>query len=265
MGIITSMKAGSAKITFPIYDKYAPFYAANELYGNFARQMSVDILAYLRQKEFHPQRALDVACGCGTALAAFAKNGIEAVGVDASAAMLSEAIATTIGHEKPVPLYHQDMRRLDLVDEGPFDLITCMYDSVNYLLTERELGQMFARVDELLQPHGYFIFDIATIYGLAISFNAPLAVINGNRHTEYHEATFHFSNMLWIKTVTCVAPTNADWTTFSEEHVEKAFSLPAVEAQLEKSGLELAAVYGPRFAAPSLTDSRSILVCRPCQ
>ena len=42
------------------------------------------------------------------------------------------------------------------------DLVTCYFDSVNYLLNPKELKKCFRAVERALYPGGYFIFDSNT-------------------------------------------------------------------------------------------------------
>lgn len=45
---------------------------------------------------------------------------------------------------------------------GPFDLITCVYDSLNYLLTEAEVLEFFRAVRGRLFPEGMLLIDFNT-------------------------------------------------------------------------------------------------------
>jgi hypothetical protein len=54
----------------------------------------------------------------------------------------------------------QDMARFEA--SGPFDLVTCTYNSVNYLRSHRTLRRFFRRVAEALTDRGLFIFDATT-------------------------------------------------------------------------------------------------------
>jgi SAM-dependent methyltransferase len=68
-----------------------------------------------------PGRLLDVACGSGRHAREFAALGWEVVGVDYSADLLE------LAHDLEV--HRQDMRELE-VPGGPFDAVTCLFDSI---------------------------------------------------------------------------------------------------------------------------------------
>ena len=67
-----------------------------------------------------------------------------------------------------VKFLQQDMRSLSL--RGRFDLVTCWFDSLNYLLEIDDLARTFAGVSRVLDENGVFIFDVNTIRGLAVEW-----------------------------------------------------------------------------------------------
>src|SRR5436309_1151821 len=88
----------------------------------------------LRRYGWTGGRVLDVGCGTGRSLVPLLADGVEAVGCDLSAAMLRQA-RRRLGSR--VPLHQADMRMLP--DLGRFDLVLCLDDGINYLLTETDL------------------------------------------------------------------------------------------------------------------------------
>jgi predicted TPR repeat methyltransferase len=60
----------------------------------------------------------------------------------------------------------QYMRSLSL--RGRFDLVTCWFDSLNYLLEIDDLARTFAGVSRVLDENGVFILDVNTIRALAV-------------------------------------------------------------------------------------------------
>jgi hypothetical protein len=54
-----------------------------------------------------------------------------------------------------------DMRRLPAL--GEFDLVLCLDDAVNYLLSQDDLEATFASVATALAPRGVFAFDLNTL------------------------------------------------------------------------------------------------------
>ena len=56
----------------------------------------------------------------------------------------------------------QDMRKFELY--GTVRAVVSICDSMNYIMSEEELLQVFRLVNNYLDPEGIFIFDMNTIY-----------------------------------------------------------------------------------------------------
>jgi SAM-dependent methyltransferase len=80
----------------------------------------------------------------------------EVVGVDVSAPMLEVAAGKLPG----VRLVQGDMSRVALGER--FDVVLCVFDSINHLLTFEEWEAVFDRALEHLAEGGIFVFDINT-------------------------------------------------------------------------------------------------------
>ena len=108
----------------------------------------------LNQLTFHS--LLDVGCGSGAYLAQLQHHfpAVKAKGIDLSGVMVDRAKAKGI-----------DAEAIDLCDmQGKFDVITAVFDMMNYL-PDAALSGFFNCVKVHLHDGGYFIFDINTLYG----------------------------------------------------------------------------------------------------
>jgi len=111
-------------------------------------------LLFLRSVQ--PKTLLDVGCGSGEFLLQM-KNALaleEAKGIDLSPLMVKRTQSKGI-----------DAACIDLCDlEGRYDVITAVFDMVNYLdaqSLQRFLGCIVAHLNE----GGYFVFDVNTLFG----------------------------------------------------------------------------------------------------
>jgi len=104
--------------------------------------------------------ALDLACGTGTFAVSLArKTGWHVVGLDSSVEMVRHGRAK-VRRDDPVRLIVADMQRPPL--RGRFDIAVSLFDSVNFVLTDAQLCEMFHEVHRMLVPDGLFFFDIIT-------------------------------------------------------------------------------------------------------
>jgi ubiquinone/menaquinone biosynthesis C-methylase UbiE len=104
-------------------------------------------------------RILDIACGTGALAIELAKIGHQVHGIDISPQMIEKAQSKSLGLSN-VTFQVMDMRNLAL--EGKFDLCTCTFDSINYLLEIDDLKETFNRIAGILKQFGLFIFDSNT-------------------------------------------------------------------------------------------------------
>ena len=100
------------------------------------------------------RRLLDAACGSGKSFAPMLARGYEVTGVELSPAMLERAAARGGGAAR---LVEGDLRAFDLGET--FDLVWCLCDSVNYLLSPEDLAAAIERLAAHLAPGGVLLFD----------------------------------------------------------------------------------------------------------
>jgi len=99
-------------------------------------------------------RILDLCCGSGHVTKELARRGYRVTGIDSSAGL----IALARKHLPGVDLRVQDARRLKL--EGQYDAAISTFDSLNHILTMKELREVFVRVHGSLKREGLFVFDM---------------------------------------------------------------------------------------------------------
>jgi trans-aconitate methyltransferase len=106
---------------------------------------------------------LELGCGTGIVTIALADRLMEQhrslaqtriVGLDASSEMLQIARR----RDDRIEWVKGDMR--DPPITGRFDLVVCYYNTLQYLVTEQDVGQTFNAVRSMLTPRGLFAFDI---------------------------------------------------------------------------------------------------------
>jgi SAM-dependent methyltransferase len=196
---------------------------------------------------------LDAACGTGRFLESMRPHVSWLYGTDSSASMLAIAadrLSVRIvdsdelqrpdsGAAQNPGLYHIDLRRLKSCEK--LDLVTCLYDSINYLLTDDDFVLALRRMAECLNPQGMLVFDVCTKRNSIEHFLDMFDSGNtGNwkyeRHSWYdadsslHHNDFRVSN-------------NVTGHGYSENHLQRIYSVRKVESLINKAGLQLLARY----------------------
>ena len=110
---------------------------------------------------------LDLACGSGTFAISLANDGYKVKGLDLSREIIAVAKEKAITNHCEIDFSVKDMTNFSY--EEKFDVITCFFDSVNFL-TYDEVIKMMDCVYNNLKDGGYFIFDLFT-YSKMKAFN----------------------------------------------------------------------------------------------
>jgi len=181
-------------------------------------------------------RVLDLACGTGNTTLPWVERGYSTTGVDGSPHMLGVAEEKARSRGLHLPLYCQDMRELDL--KSSFDLITCLYDSMNYVLSPEDLGQVFRRVAAHLCPGGLFVFDMNSQNKLA-SISDKTIHIEGVGWDLIWEEGYRDELGCWEVELTGfieVGDSPGLFRKFHEVHHERGYSIATTVQLLEGSG-----------------------------
>lgn len=223
-----------------IYQEYASLY---DLSGQMA--FSQKILPYIRRLLKHHmaqgKRMVDVACGTGTVAIALAKDGWCVYGVDASREMLAMARAKAEERGASIKWSRQDMREFDLPQK--VHLATCLYDSMNYMLTEEDLRASFARVFDVLLPGGLFFFDMNTIKALCKAWNNETYFIDSDDTCMVLKSHYNGRQKRSSVEVTCFQRVGTLYRRIKEEHVEQGYPRERINALLTEAGFSVEGTY----------------------
>jgi SAM-dependent methyltransferase len=247
------------------YDAFAPFYddfTADHDYDGW----TADIEELARRHGLSGRRLLDVACGTGKSFLPYLERGYEVCGCDISAAMLEVAAAKAGGRAR---LEVCDMR--DLPRLGEFDIVSCVDDAVNYLLSPDELVAAFSGFVRNLAPGGVVLFDVNSVATYR-TFFATMSVVVGERRVvvwDGHGAASFGAGHLTSATVEALNRRD-DGTWFRERNVHHQRHHPqaTIERALRRGGLQPVAVRGMhldgRLTAgfDELVNSKAVYVAR---
>ena len=119
------------------------------------------IVRELKKEEIEDGIILDLGCGTGKMTRLLAAEGYDMIGIDLSDEMLMIAREEQTS-EDGILYLQQDMREFELY--GTVRAVVSVCDSMNYILEDEDLLQVFSLVNNYLDPGGIFLFDLNTIY-----------------------------------------------------------------------------------------------------
>lgn len=131
--------------------------------------------------DYHPtaKTVLELACGTGSVISHLSKKGFDVSGVDISRSMLKIA-----KNKNPrAKLFCRDM--VNFKTSRKFDVVLCVYDSINHLLFSREWEKTIKNAYSHLNRNGIFIFDVNTENKLKyLNGSKPSVIKFGNNRIE---------------------------------------------------------------------------------
>ncbi|MBD5512173.1 MAG: class I SAM-dependent methyltransferase [Lachnospiraceae bacterium] len=206
---------------------------------------------------------LDLGCGTGTLTELLAEKGYDMIGVDSSADMLELAMEKrdSMGHETLYLL--QDMRELELY--GTVGTVVSVCDSLNYILSEEELLQVFKLVENYLFPEGIFIFDFNTVYKYAEVIGDVTIAENREACSFIWENTYYPEEALNEYEVTVFVRDGQEdlYRKFSETHYQRGYTEEQMRRLLAAAGMRTELVLdADTLKAASGTSERIYIVAR---
>ena len=244
-----------------IYDALAPHYDRQGL-QRWGRDFAAFTLDTLLPHYGHPpRRALDLACGTGAVALALAGAGVPTVGLDRARAMLHLARAKARAAALPCAFVRADLRAFGFA--RPFDLLTCAYDSLKYLLTPRDLRAAFGQVRAALAPGGTFVCDLTT--ARAYTPAPPEGFDLGDVHYGWATA-WDPTQRRAITTLSVISRHGDRSETLVERHHQRPYERTEVESALQVAGLRPLAAFAvgpllrPTLDSPNAETTRIIYV-----
>lgn len=200
----------------------------------FAREMWPRALRCVRRRAPDAATWLDLCCGTGATLREAQKEGFAVAGVDISPHQIEQARRNAPGAD----LLAADVRKVKL--ERRFDVVSCFYDSLNYLLRKSDLLAAFRTARRHLAPGGIFIFDINTLEGMRQNWTHTVC-LRGEGFTAIWEYTYDEDENLGQGRFEGFIKAGEDgeelYRRYDETHYERGYEAGEVEELLVKAGL----------------------------
>ena len=248
----------------------------NESYTSFAQvyDMFMDNVDYpawskyliqlLKEYQVEDGLVLDLGCGTGNMTELLAKEGYDMIGVDNSEDMLEIASEKRAESGLNILYLLQDMREFELY--GTVKAVVSICDSINYILEEDDLREVFSLVNNYLDPEGVFIFDLNTPYKYRELIGDATIAENREDASFIWENTWYEREQVNEYDLTLfIRDEDGRYSKYEETHYQKAFEISEVLKAVKEAGMELVAVYDAFTREPvKETSDRVYFVVREC-
>jgi len=206
---------------------------------------------------------LELGCGTGNMTEILAQSGYDMIGVDNAEEMLEIAIEKRMKSGLDILYLQQDMREFELY--GTVKAIVSVCDSVNYILEEEELEEVFRLVNNYLDPGGVFIFDFNTVYKYreilgdqTIAENREECSFIWDNYYYEEERINEYELSLFIR-----EEDSELYRKYQETHFQKAYDLETMKRLITQSGLEYITAYDAfTKEAPTRVSERIYVIAR---
>lgn len=251
-----------------------------EAYTNFASvyDMFMDNIPYeewhrylqgmLKKYGIDSGLVLDLGCGTGTMTQLLAESGYDMIGVDNSEDMLEIAREKQIRSGLDILYLLQDMREFELY--GTVRAVYSICDSLNYITDPEELRQVFALVNNYLDPGGIFLFDFNTEYKYrellgdqTIAEARDTCSFIWDNYYYPEEKINEYELNLFIRDEALSEDGEEICRRYRETHYQRAYTLEEMIQAVEDSGLEFVCAYDAfTEQEPSAESERIYVIAR---
>ncbi|MBM3189184.1 MAG: class I SAM-dependent methyltransferase [Chloroflexi bacterium] len=240
----------------PIYDEYAAVYDRSGQLA-FSLRMIPYLQSLLSRHAVGGKTLLELACGTGTVAIAFAAEGWRVYAVDGSAQMLAQARAKAERDDLALFWSQQDMRRFVLPER--VYVATCLYDSLNYMLTDTDLRAVFRAVFRALQPGGLFLFDMNTACAFERVWNDQIYFTDSDDLSVILQCRYDARQQRTSVTVTCFERQGELYRKLVETHTEQAYPDEQIATLLTDVGFQVQARYACFTQVEPTADAMRIM------
>lgn len=220
---------------------YAEYY--DMLYKDKNYEIECDFLEQIfnRFSNKRPLTILDVGCGTGGHSILLAKRGYKVTGVDVSEAMVAIAREKARREGLDIPFHVSPMEAMELHQQ--FDVVICMFNAINYVVSDQALKRALINIRQHLVPGGLFLFDFRNGITSLRSYSPVRIkwVEDGQwKLLRISETRLDAMEQLFYTTYTClVFEGDRLVKQFREEHIVRFLFPREVRHYLEESEFEL--------------------------
>lgn len=214
------------------------------------------IIELLKKYEIPTGILLDLGCGTGSLTSLLAKKGYDMIGIDNSSEMLEIAMEK---NTESILYLLQDMREFELY--GTVAAVISVCDSMNYIMDYEDLVSVFRLVNNYLDPHGIFIFDLNTEYKYKYLLSDNIIAENREESSFIWENYYYEDEKVNEYDLTLfIQEEGANYRKFAETHYQKCYSLKEIQDALAAAGMEYIAAYDAFTNTPPASDSERIYI-----
>jgi SAM-dependent methyltransferase len=241
------------------YSLFAQYYDEYMSHVNYEDWLSL-MLGWYKQWTPQPLKtALELACGTANAAQILQFKGCIVDACDISPYML---------HMADAKVFKPKLWLASLTDPIPskgYDLIFCLFDSINYLTNKADIKTLLKNIYAALRPGGIFIFDISTFLNSIQNFNDTTAVTKVKDGCLIQVSRYEALSNRQMTHLTLFRKNHLQYDRLEERHVQKVYRAPELAELISASPLSLKAIHAPEMKGNLLAKVNTDIDNRYCR
>ncbi|MCI8418701.1 MAG: class I SAM-dependent methyltransferase [Lachnospiraceae bacterium] len=242
-------------------DAYTSFAAVYDLFMDNIpyEEWSRYVIELLGRQGIREGLVLELGCGTGSMTELLSAAGYDMIGVDSSQEMLELAVEKRAQSGRDILYLLQDMREFELY--GTVRAVVSICDSINYIIEEEDLLQVFRLVNTYLDPGGIFLFDLNTQYKYEVLLGECIIAENREDGSFIWENDYDPETQINTYDLTLfLREEEGLYRKYQETHFQRAYSLERIGELLKEAGMELLAIYEAFTEQEPLKESQRVYV-----
>ena len=252
------MSRNNRNSSFSDYDQFAWLF--NREWSFFACQVFFTISRIVEGLLPPGAKILDLCCGTGQLAKALSEKGYRVTGLDAAPEMLRFAR----DNAPEVEFIQEDARAFRL--PAAFDAVFSTYDSLNHVMSAKELQEVFLNVFNCLKVGGIFLFDLNTEKAYRKQWKGYLDVIERPDYFYVNRANYDARKRVGTTHCTLFRRRGKNWQRSEVKLYQKYYPVARVESWLQSAGFGQLCKYavGSEGGVHKFTekDARVFILCR---
>ncbi len=234
----------------PPYEKLSVIYDHLMQHVDY-RQWADYVLKLINIWKPETKYVLDTACGSGSFLNKFKEFHFRLSGCDSSFPMVLQA--SRKNQSLGIHIWQCDMT--GLATKQFFDVILCLYDSINYIMQPEEITSFLNEIGNSLTSKGIFIFDICTENNsLEFFYNYYDHEKNENF---FYDRWSHYSHKTKVQFTEFKMHFKSDPLTYLEVHQQRIYAVKTIVNLIGKSRFQILEKYdGFSLKCPTSKSNR---------
>jgi len=222
--------------TYSSYDPFAWLY--NKHWGNSFLPVVLPVLDNLvLTKVPKNARILDLCCGTGQMAQKLTVMRYRVTGIDGSPEMLNYARENA----PSVEFLQADARSFQLTHK--YHAVISVFDSLNHIMSTKELGLVFRAAYAALRSGGFFMFDMNTEAGYLYEWSGDFSIIEDD-HVSVIHSTYNQKTRTADFDATVFRLNDGSWYRHDFVLYQKCHATTAVKSALKSAGFIDIETYG---------------------